>query len=100
MVAERLVQAAGQRHADHNSFMSGPFAFEAGPAEDDGKLALRFLRRTPGDDVEAAPPGVVDRKEYAAALLAAAEAVASAAAADDPDLPALRSAIEAARAPR
>jgi hypothetical protein len=83
-----------------NSFMNGPFAFEAGPSEDDRTVALRFLRRTPGDDAEAAPPATVGRDEYAAALLAAAEAVAAAAAPDDADLPALRAAIDAARTPR
>lgn len=80
-----------------NSFMNGPYAFDVAPGGDSETLTLRFVRRTPGDDAEAAPPATVRAEDYEAALLGAAEAVAAAVPSDDPDLPALRAAIDAVR---
>jgi hypothetical protein len=81
-----------------NSFMNGPFAFQAA-LTDTGELTLQFLRRTPGEDAETGPPATVPTDEYRAELLNAAEAVADATPPNDPDLPALRAAIRSLRAP-
>jgi hypothetical protein len=83
-----------------SSFMNGPYEVEISPLVDGQSLRLRFLRRTTGGAVEAAPAARVSTTGYASALLDAARTTASETSSDQPDLPALREAIRAHTAQR